>query len=171
LYGFSSGSVLALKAAARLSGKVMKLALLEPPLNEDDAQSRQKFKERSDHMARLLEDGKNGDAVEFFLSDMLPPEVLEGMKQSPDWKVMEGVAPTLAYDNVVMGDGSVPTEAARAATMPTLVLDGGESPEFKHAVADALADAMPHAERKTLEGQITLVPSEILAPVLTEFFQ
>lgn len=122
-------------------------------------------------IAQLLKEGRNGTAVESFLSDMLPPELLEGMKQSPEWKLMEGVAPTLVYDDAVMGDGSVPAEAAKAATMPTLVLDGGESPGFKHVAADALADAMPHAVRNTLEGQITMVPPEILAPVLTEFLQ
>jgi pimeloyl-ACP methyl ester carboxylesterase len=170
LYGFSSGSVLALRAAAKLADRVAKLALLEPPLNPDDDASKQEFKEFTEHMAELLEAGRRGDAVAFFLADMLPPEVLEGMKESPEWKLMEGVAPTLAYDNVVMGDGSVPTEAVTAATMPALVLDGGESDEFRHAAADALAAAMPHAERKTLEGHGTLVPPEVLAPVLKEFF-
>ena len=51
------------------------------------------------------------------------------------------------------------------------MLDGGESPDFKHAAADDLARALPHAQRRTLEGQMTLVPPEILAPVLAEFFR
>jgi hypothetical protein len=80
------------------------------------------------------------------------------------------MAHTLAYDNLVMGDGTVPKEAAKAATTPALVLDGGESPEFMHAAADALAAAMPHAERKTVEGHATLVAPEVLAPIPKEFF-
>jgi hypothetical protein len=83
---------------------------------------------------------------------------------------MEGVAHTLAYDYAVMGDGSVPVEAAHAASLPVLVLDGGESPDFKHEAADALARALPHAARKTLEGQSTVIPPDILAPELKEFF-
>lgn len=84
---------------------------------------------------------------------------------------MEAVAPTLAYESIVMGDGSVPAQIAAAVTVPALVLDGSESPDFKHIAADALAKAMPHARRKTLEGQSTLVPPEVLAPVLKEFFR
>ena len=67
LYGFSSGSILALKAAASLRDRVLKLALLEPPLNEDDDQSKQAFRQQSDHIAQLLREGRNGAAVESFL--------------------------------------------------------------------------------------------------------
>lgn len=170
LFGFSSGSVLALKAAAKLDGKVRTLALLEPPFNPPDEASIREFEQFARDMAELLRAGKRGEAVEFFLGDMVPPDALEGMKRSPEWRVLEDVAPTLAYDNLVMGDGAVPAEA-RAAMMPTLVLVGGESPEFKHASAEALADALPDARRSTLEGQNTLVPPKVLAPVLTEFFE
>lgn len=43
--------------------------------------------------------------------------------------------PTLAYDNAVMDDGSLPVEATKAATMPTLLLDGSDSPAFFHEAA------------------------------------
>ena len=89
---------------------------------------------------------------------------------SPAPAPVGAVENSLAYENEVLGDGAVPTYAAKAATMPALVLDGGESPEFKHAAADTLAAAMPHADRRTLEGQATLIPPEVLAPVLKEFF-
>lgn len=171
LYGFSSGSMLTLKAAAALGNKVIKIVMLEPPFNEDSDEAKQDFAEYSEHMAQLLKEGKKSEAVTFFLSDMLPPEMIESMKQSPDWKLMEAVAPTLAYESIVMGDGSVPAQIAAAVTVPALVLDGSESPDFKHIAADALAKAMPHARRKTLEGQSTLVPPEVLAPVLKEFFR
>ena len=70
-----------------------------------------------------------------------------------------------------MGDGSLPAEAAKVATMPALVLDGSESPAFMHEAAETLAKAMPHAERKTLEGQTHMVSPEALTPVLEEFFK
>ena len=170
LYGFSSGAVLSLRAAAKLGEWVARLAVLEPPFNDDDDASKKEFREFTERMNELLAVDRRGDAVAFFLADMLPPDVLEGMKASPEWKLMEAVAPTLAYDNEVMGDGAVPTDAAQAATIPALVLDGGESPEFRHAAADALASAMPHAERRTIEGHATLLPPEVLAPALKEFF-
>jgi pimeloyl-ACP methyl ester carboxylesterase len=70
-----------------------------------------------------------------------------------------------------MGDGAVPAEAAQAATMPTLVMDGGESEASFHDAAKALADALPNARYRTLEGQTHApVDPEALAPVLAEFF-
>jgi pimeloyl-ACP methyl ester carboxylesterase len=171
LYGFSSGAVLALKAAATLGReKVAKLALLEPPFNGDDDRAREESLAFSAQMARLLAEGKNSDAVAFFLQDMMPPDVLESMKRSPEWTTMEAVAPTLAYENAVMGDGSVPTDVAATVTVPALVLDGGDSEDFKHTAADALAKALPQARRKTLAGQSTQVPAEVLAPALVRFF-
>jgi hypothetical protein len=83
---------------------------------------------------------------------------------------MESVAPTLAYETSVLGDGAVPTAVAKAIKVPTLVLDGSESDDFKHAAADALARALPNAKRKTLQDQTTLVAPEVLAPVLEAFF-
>ena len=88
----------------------------------------------------------------FFLSDMLPPDALADMKQSPAWALMEAVAPTLVYDNAVMGDGAVPTALAATIAAPTWILDGADSATFKCEAADALAKAMPRAKRKTLQG-------------------
>ena len=41
---------------------------------------------------------------------------------------------------------------------------------FMHTTAMALADAMPNAQHRTLEGQTHEVAAEALAPVLVEFF-
>jgi pimeloyl-ACP methyl ester carboxylesterase len=171
LFGPSSGAVLALKAAAKLgAARVAKLALYEAPL-ESDEQARQDFARYAEQMEELLGANKRGDAVALFLGDMVPPEMLEGMRQSPEWPIMEAVAHTLAYDNAVMGDGSPPVDDAKAATMPALILDGSESPAFMHEAAEALARAMPQAQRKTLKGQTHQVSPEVLAPVLAAFFE
>ena len=72
-----------------------------------------------------------------------------------------------------MGDGTVPVAAARAATMPALVMDGGEreGEEFFHESAQALVEALPNAQYRALEGQPHgPVNPEILAPVLGAFF-
>jgi pimeloyl-ACP methyl ester carboxylesterase len=122
-------------------------------------------------MAELLEANRRGEAVAFFLADMMPAEMLERMRQSPEWPIFETLAPTLAYDNAVMGDGALPVDDTKAATMPVLILDGSESPAFFHEAAETLAKAMPHSERKTLEGQTHMVSPEALAPVLQEFFK
>jgi pimeloyl-ACP methyl ester carboxylesterase len=133
LYGFSSGAVLALKAAASLSEKVAKLALYEPPSSMGD-KAKQDFAQYVQRMNGLLETGNRG------------------MRRSPQWQTMEAVVPTVAYDNAVMGDGTPPVDDAKAAAMPTVVLDGSESLAFMRESASALAKAMPHAKLQILRN-------------------
>ena len=168
IYGFSSGAVLALRAAARLGGRVARLVLHEPPFGGNDDAARQEFASYAQQMAALIAENRRGDAVAFFLSDMLPPDALADLKHSPAWAQMEAVAPTLVYDNAVMGDGAVPTALAKTVAAPTWIVDGAESDAFKGEAADLLTKVMPHAKRKTLPGHGTLVPPEVLAPVLKE---
>lgn len=172
LFGISSGAVLALKAAAELGAtRVAKLALYEAPLTFGN-EAKQASAQYTRQLTELLEADKRGDAVALFMATVgLPAEMIKGMRHSPEWPIMEALAPTLAYDNAIMGDGSLPVDAAKAATMPALVLDGSASPDFMHEAAEALAKAMPHAERKTLEGQTHEVSPEALAPVLISFFK
>jgi pimeloyl-ACP methyl ester carboxylesterase len=171
LYGFSSGAVLALCAAARLGNKVAKLAVLEPPFGGDEEKSKEEARKNLHQLTTLLKAGKNSDAVAFFLRDMVPPEMLEGMKQSPGWASMVAVAPTLAYDYQVLGDGAIPRKTAAVIDIPTLILDGEKSPAFKHTAADTLARSIKNSQRKTFQGQMTNVPAAVLAPELRKFFE
>jgi hypothetical protein len=67
-----------------------------------------------------------------------------------------------------MGDYSI--ERIASVTAPTLVIDGEMSDvRLRHAV-QAVADALPNAQRRTLAGQTHDVSPEALAPVLEEFF-
>jgi predicted alpha/beta-hydrolase family hydrolase len=75
-----------------------------------------------------------------------------------------------AYDNAIMGDGSVPTERLASLTVPTLVIDGGASPAFLQNAAQVVAHALPTAKLRTLEDQTHDVAPEVLAPVLEKFF-
>jgi hypothetical protein len=54
--------------------------------------------------------------------------------------------------------------------VPTLVIDGGASFPWIRKTAQVIADVIPHAQRRTLEGQTHQVAREALAPVLVEFF-
>lgn len=170
LYGHSSGAVLALRAAASLGDLVVRLALYEPPFSIQDG-TEQAFANYRRRINDLLEAGKRDEAVAFFLSDMVPPGMLEDMRRSPEWALMEAVAHTLAYDNAVMRQGTLPEVDARAVTTPTLVLDGSETMSFLSDAADALASVMRDALRQTLPGQSHWPPApEVLAPVLAGFF-
>ena len=84
----------------------------------------------------------------------------------------EAIAPTIAYDAAAVGeDASVPAERAAKLDVPALIMDGSETFPFMHASAVALANAIPHAQHRTLEGQTHEVTTEAIAPVLMEFFK
>jgi pimeloyl-ACP methyl ester carboxylesterase len=100
-----------------------------------------------------------------------PAEAIAGMRQTAIWPLFESVAATLAYDNAIMGDGSVPRERLASITVPTLIMDGGASPVFMQSASQAVALALPNAQHRTLEGQTHDVTPEVLAPVLVEFFK
>jgi pimeloyl-ACP methyl ester carboxylesterase len=171
VFAMSSGGALALDAAAN-GLKITRLALYEPPFNSGDENARQASENYTRQLTALLTEGRRGDAVAFTMTTWgAPAEAIAGMRQTPIWSLFESVAPTLAYDNVIMGDGSVPVERLASITVPTLVIDGGASPAFMHNAAQAVAQALPNAKHRTLEGQTHDVAPEILAPMLEEFFK
>jgi pimeloyl-ACP methyl ester carboxylesterase len=128
VYGISSGGALALEAAARLNGKVKKLAIYEVPYDSSEPGIKA-WREYRTPLSELVEAGRRGDAVALFMKFVgVPDEMLEGMRHAPMWHAMEGIAPTLVYDAAVLGeDRPLPTSRASAITAHTLVMDGGES--------------------------------------------
>jgi pimeloyl-ACP methyl ester carboxylesterase len=179
LYGISSGAFLALEAAHQLPAKITKLALYEPPCSLDEAGIRRWMAYRT-QLDQLLAAGRRGDAVTLFMRHVgaglasdessAPQDAGAQLRQSPIWPIFEAVAPTLAYDSAVMGDSSVSAEQVAAVTVPLLALAGGASPAWMQQAAQAIADAAPNARYGILEGQTHEVASEVLAPVLIEFF-
>jgi pimeloyl-ACP methyl ester carboxylesterase len=175
VYGKSSGACLALQAAASLGAKIQRLAIYEAPY--DDAEgAATKWREFRSKLDGLLAANQRADAVTSFMKFVgAPDEAIAGMKSSPAWPAMEAMAPTLAYDNAVVGDDrSVPVKVAAKVEAPTLVMDGGASlgpMPFMRASADKLAKAIPGAQRRIVEGQAHDVSPKALAPILLEFFR
>jgi pimeloyl-ACP methyl ester carboxylesterase len=169
--GISSGGALAFEAALALGQKVTKLAMYDPPYNDDQA-ARAAWRTFRSELADVLAKGRRGDAVALFMSLLgVSPEEIEGVKEYPMWPMWESVAPTIAYDAAVLGEeAAVPIERAAALKVPTLILNGSESYPFMHESATALAAAIPNSEHRMLEGQPHEVAAEALAPALVEFF-
>ncbi|MFF9861025.1 alpha/beta fold hydrolase [Streptomyces tendae] len=168
LYGMSSGGALVLRAAA--SGlPVRRVAVYEVPYAVDDAAARAAA-EYTGRLAEVLGQGRRGDAVELFLRHTgLGEEMIRGARQSPMWAGMESVAPSLAYDDAVLGDGRVPRSEIAAISVPLLVLAGGASDAWWHEAARAIADAAPEGTYGTVDRQTHMVEPGVLAPVLAEF--
>jgi alpha-beta hydrolase superfamily lysophospholipase len=169
VFGTSSGAALALEGAA--SGlAVTKLALWEPPFMVDQDAPR-RHQAYVTELRELLDAGRRGDAMALFMRTIgLPEEMIAGMRAAPTWSGMEAIAPTLAYDAVVMGDSLVPSALVSSVEAPTLVLDGSETGAWAADSACALAAALPNAQRHTFEGQRHAIAWNVLAPVLRQFF-
>ena len=173
VYGHSSGAVLALEAAARGLG-VAKLALYEPPFIVDDTRPPLPG-DYLTHLAELLSAGHRAEAVEYFMTtgSGVPADVLRQMRAEPMWPALEKLAHTLTYDGTIMGDtmAGKPLPAGRWASVriPTIVMDGGESPPWQRNATLALAEILPHPQHLTLEGQTHGAAPEVLAPALKEF--
>ncbi|MGW0817770.1 alpha/beta fold hydrolase [Streptomyces viridiviolaceus] len=169
LYGISSGGALVLRAAA--SGlPVRRAAVYEVPyaMDDDDAKARAEYTAR---LTEALGQGRRSDAVELFLRlTGLGEDVIRSARQSPMWAGMESIAPSLAYDDAVMGDGRLPQSLLASITAPVLSLAGGASAGWMREAARAVAEAVPQGTYRTLEGQSHMVEPGVLAPVLAEYF-
>ena len=80
----------------------------------------------------------------------------------------EELAPTPAYDAACLGDGRVPVDLLTRVKAPVLVATGGLAAPFEEA-ADALAEALPSAERVIIQQGHVADPA-VLVPLLTRFF-
>lgn len=172
--GHSSGAVLALRAAAH-GPSIAKLAVYEPPFIVDE--SRPPIPDDYvEHLDELVAEGRRADAWAYFMTAAvgMPQEVIDGMLAEPWVGAMEAVAHTIAYDGRVMGDTMsgkpLSPDPWSSITAPTLVMDGGASPDWMRNSARALVAVLPNADYRTLEGQDHGPAEDALAPVLIDFF-
>jgi pimeloyl-ACP methyl ester carboxylesterase len=170
VFGHSSGATLALQAAARRLA-ITRLALHEPPIVVDDERPRPPA-DLAARLAELVASGQRGEAVELFQTEGvgIPIEVVAQMRTAPFRPALEAIAHTLVYEVLITGDVSVPSGLAASVTVPTLTLAGGVSPAWMRRGVQALADALPAARHRTLEGQTHDIVPDVVAPVLAEFF-
>lgn len=174
VHGHSSGGALALDAVAA-GLPITKLSVYEPPFVTDD--SRPPIPDDiAANVARLVEAGRRGDAVEAFMRDglLMPDPVIEGARRGPAWSSMESLAHTLPYDFAVLGSRTsgrpLPASMADAITIPVLVLEGDQSPPWMRNTVAALEALLPNAEKRTIAGFGHGAPGPVLAPILTAFF-
>lgn len=170
VFGHSSGAVLALEAAAR--GVPMKrLAAYEPPFIVDESRERPGT-DLAERLTALVAGGGRGEAAKLFLTEgpQVPPDLLAMIEQGPDWPGMTAIAHTLPYDVAVCNNNELPTDRFATIEVPTLVLGGANSPDWFQNTVRTVAATIPDAQHRLLEGQDHGVAPEVLAPVLTAFF-
>jgi pimeloyl-ACP methyl ester carboxylesterase len=105
----------------------------------------------------------------------LPAGAIAQMRQGPAWPALEAVVHTAAYDAEIMADQErgdpLPAAWASQITIPTLIMDGENSPAWQHTSMDALAALLPDTRRHTFPGADHSVAPDALAPVLREFMR
>lgn len=169
--GISSGAALALAGTAA-GLNIKKLAMYEAPFMVDKT-GHKPPKDSADQLTRMIAEGRRGDAVKFFMRDMVnvPGIAVFIMSIMPIFKKLKAVAHTLPYDAATMGDFSLPTQKAARVKVPALVGGGEKSPASMQNAVKQTAAAIPGSELKMFPGQTHNISMKALAPVLIEFFK
>ncbi len=173
VYGMSSGAALALEAACQ-GLSIHKLALFEAPFIVDNTRAPLP----DDYLPRLNQlvgAGKRGAAVRMFMKLVgVPGFFIAMMRLMPVWSKLVAVAHTLPYDISIVQDYQkgkpLPENRWKGIEAPTLVVDGGKSPNWMRHSMEELAAILPTATHRRLAGQTHMVKPEVLAPVLVDFF-
>jgi pimeloyl-ACP methyl ester carboxylesterase len=162
VFGYSSGALLALRAAAH-GLALSRLALYDPPPAGGRAG------QLAQPLADLIAAGRRGEAVELFQTGAvgLPPAVVAQMRTAPFRPALERIAHTLVYDATLLQ--ALPPGLLASVRLPTLVLDGEHSHPALRAAAHALAGALPNARYQTLPGQGHDLAPDVVAAALAEF--
>jgi pimeloyl-ACP methyl ester carboxylesterase len=168
VFGYSSGAVLALRAAAQ-GLAITNLALYDAPF-QTPGTSEESWTDLAQQLDVLVKADRRGDAVELFQTQAvgIPPEVVARLRQAPFWPGLEALAHTLVYDALVLAN---PPELAGAVTTSTLVMVGEASPEALQVAARALAGQLPHCALLTLQGEGHDLAPAALGPALEKFYQ
>lgn len=158
LFGSSSGSVLALDAAARLGSRVQKLYMFEPPFIVDSSRPPMDTT-LSGAVDRQVANGSRAEAVRlFFTRGMGIPSFGVTMMRflMPGWSKMFAMAHTIPYDLAIL-DGTqagqpLPGERWKNASLPIKVAVGSKSELFFHSGAKGLVQILPSAQYQSLAG-------------------
>ena len=174
LFGHSSGAALALETTSR-GVSVSRLAMYEPPYIVDDTRPPLPT-DYVEHLEELVAAGRNREVFSYFMRTAvnMPDAMVEQMANSPMAESMEPLAPTVSHDGRVMLRGSMygqplPVEWRDSVTVPTLVMDGGESPDWARNACLALVGLLPDICYRTLAGQDHAAAPELVARELERF--
>ena len=162
VYGVSNGATFAL-GAATLTSRIRRLALYEPGIDDADDLVTPELDRRLD---ALLADGDAEGLVETFFREALGlgGDDIATMRSQPSWPARVAAAPTLPRELRNAAEELFDPARAAQVTVPTLLLQGSESPESLHADVRRVAEAVPDRRVVVLEGQAH--SADFLAPQL-----
>ena len=165
-FGFSSGAILAMHAAARGSA-IGRLVAYEPPF---PVEGHGNATDLPDRLGALVDAGRPGDAVELFQTEAigLPAEVVAQIRKAPMFAALEAMAQSVVYDSAIT-TGSTPPATL---STPTLVIHGAETWEPLARAAVVAAETLPKGRQLEVPGgkNHTIEPA-VTAPATADFFR
>jgi pimeloyl-ACP methyl ester carboxylesterase len=147
--GHSYGGICALESAL-LTDKVGTLVLYEPPMGflESTAQVVHRLQ-------AVLDEGKRDELVAFFMREVagLPDDQVELLRSLPAWEARLAVAHTIPREERASSQYVFDPDRFRALDVPTLFLEGGDSPAAFEAAGEAVREALPDCRVVVMPGQ------------------
>jgi pimeloyl-ACP methyl ester carboxylesterase len=149
LLGHSHGGVCSVEAAL-LTEVIEKLILYEPPMG---------FLAISPELVRrlqeLLEAGEREELLTVFMREVvgLPEEQVDLMRSLPAWQARLAAADTIPREERANREYAWEPDRFRALDVPTLYLQGGDSPAPFVQAGEALAAALPDCRVVVMPGQ------------------
>jgi pimeloyl-ACP methyl ester carboxylesterase len=147
--GHSYGGICALEAAL-LTDKVGRLVLYEPPMGFLASPP-----DVVDRLQKLLDEGKRDELVSFFMHKVagLPADQVELLRSLPAWNARLAVAHTIPREERASRGYRFDPDRFRGLDVPTLFLQGGDSPAPFKAAGEALREALPDCRVVVMPGQ------------------
>ena len=147
--GHSYGGICALEAAS-LTGGIRRLVLYEPPMG---------FLETPPHVVARLEEllgeGRTDELLGLFMQEVagLTPDQVELLRSLPAWKARLAASSTIPREERASREYVFDPSRFRGLRVPTLFLQGGDSPEPFAVAGDAVAAALPDCTVVVMPGQ------------------
>ncbi len=169
LLGHSGGAIYSLEAALR-TDNLRNLILSEPPIAVADHEL---DVEGLAEMKRLLDDGENERALVVFLREVagISRAEIDELRSAPIWPDMVRAAHTLPRESRAIAEYEFDATRFADVTTPTLVLSGGESPQFFKDAAGAVDEALPNSRTTIFDGlahePMNTAPDRFVDEVLT----
>ena len=147
--GHSHGGLCALESALLTDG-IRRLVLYEPPMG---------FLASPPHVVHRLQallDADERDALlAYFMQEVagLPPEQVELLRSLPAWQARLEVAHTIPREERASREYRFDPDRFRAVDVPTLLIEGGDSPSAFRAAGEAVQAALQNGRVAVMPGQ------------------
>lgn len=162
VFGYSSGAVLALKAAAS-GAPITRVALYDTPPPQEA--------EHVVELSRLVAAGRRGEAVEYFQRRLvgIPEDVIAKLRHAPFRPALEAAAHTLVYDATLVSSRPSVRELSAEIRQPVLAMAGGAGAPVMRDIADTLGRSLPNGRSLFVEGAAHDLAPAALGPVVERF--